>query len=69
MKAGRREAIRRLALLVLLRVSCFVIMFEIDLAVLLFCITLAVEAVGWIGKDTLADLVRRLISLSSLVAR
>lgn len=31
--------------------------FDVDLAVLLFSITLAVEAVGWIGKDTLADVV------------
>lgn len=33
-------------------------MFDIELAVLLFSIIFIVEAISWIGKDTLADIVR-----------
>ncbi|KAK4047523.1 GET complex subunit get1 [Microbotryomycetes sp. JL221] len=33
------------------------VMFDLDLAVLLFVVTLGVEVVSWIGKDKLADLV------------
>lgn len=32
-------------------------MLDVELAVLLFGITLAVQVVGWIGTDTLADVV------------